>query len=43
MPEKGYQLLKDRTEIYGFIFNSQNDSYNQLEKLVKMGSKLMML
>ncbi len=43
MTEKCYQLLKDLTEISEFIFNSQYDSFDQLEKLIKMESKLMML
>ena len=43
MTEKCYQLLKDLSEISGYILNSQYDSFDQLEKLIKMESKLMML
>ena len=43
MTEKCYQILKDLTEISEFIFNSQYDSFDQLEELIKMESKLMIL
>ena len=43
MTDKCYQILKDLTEISEFIFNSQYDSFDQLEELIKMESKLMIL
>ena len=43
MTEKCYQILKDLTEISEFIFNSQYDSFDQLEELIKIESKLMIL
>ena len=43
MTDKCYQLLSDLSEISGFIFDAQYNSYQQLEDLLKTESKLMML
>ncbi len=43
MTDKCYQLLSDLSEISGFIFEAQFNSYQQLEDLLKTESKLMML
>ena len=43
MTEKCFQLLQDLSEISGFIFNGEYESFDQLEQLLKMESKLMML
>ena len=43
MTERCYSLLKDLEEISGYIFKGQYDSFDQLEQLLKMESKLMML
>ena len=43
MTENCYRLLKDLEEIYESIFEGQYDSFEQLEELLKMETKLMML
>ena len=43
MTDKCSQLLSDLSEISGFIFEAQFNSYQQLEDLLKTESKLMML
>ncbi len=43
MTDKCYRLLKDLKEISGFIYEAQYETFDQLEKLLKMESKLMML
>lgn len=43
MTDKCYQLLSDLSEISGFIFDAQYNSYQQLEDLLRTESKLMML
>ena len=43
MTENCYRLLKDLEEISEFISEGQFDSFNELEDLLKMETKLMML
>ena len=43
MTENCYRLLKDLEEISEFISEGQFDSFNELEELLKMETKLMML
>ena len=43
MTENCYRLLKDLEEIYESIFEGHYDSFEQLEELLKMETKLMML
>ena len=43
MTEKCFHLLKDLEEISGFIYDSEYETFDQLEQLIRMESKLMML
>ena len=43
MTENCYRLLKDLEEIYESISEGEYDSFEQLEELLKMETKLMML
>ena len=43
MTDKCYRLLKDLKEISGFIYEAQYETFDQLEHLLKMDSKLMIL
>ena len=43
MTDKCFHLLKDLEEISGFIYDSEYETFDQLEQLIRMESKLMML
>ena len=43
MTDKCYQLMLDLMEISGFIHDSQFDSFQMLQNLLRTESKLMML
>ena len=43
MTDKCFHLLKDLEDISGFIYDSEYETFDQLEQLIRMESKLMML
>ncbi len=43
MTDKCFHLLKDLEEISGFIYDSEYETFDQLEQLIRMESNLMML
>ena len=43
MTDKCFHLLKDLEEISCFIYDSEYETFDQLEQLIRMESKLMML
>ena len=43
MTDKCFHLLKDLEEISGFIYDSEYETFDQLEQLIRLESKLMML
>ena len=43
MTDKCFHLLVDLEEISGFIYDSEYETFDQLEQLIRMESNLMML
>ncbi len=43
MTDRCYQLMLDLMEISGFIYDSQFDSFEMLQNLLRTESKLMMI
>ena len=43
MTDRCYQLMKDLLEISGYIHDNQFDSYEMLQRLLQMETKLMMI